>query len=322
MTPMKTISLPRPRGFSLRAASEFYAGFIPGSGMAAASTDGLTFAFHLDGTYEPVVASLAERGDAIEVRFSGTNDRQRLAAQISRVLGLEVDGEAWLALGRRDVVVGRLQAEFPGFFTAAKASPYDAAVWGILSPRISIRAAARIKLGIAEAHGQRLEMDGRVHHVFPSPERLVGLRELSSLPADKMERLRGIAGAALRGRLDADRRRAMDEAEALAELQTLRGVGPWTASHILFRGAAPVDALPLAEPRVLHGFASAAGLESPSSEDFARAAEGWRPFRMWVSILLARHLARTGGWNAPGLSRERRASGDRLRKRERTRVRA
>jgi hypothetical protein len=56
----------------------------------------------------------------------------------------------------------------------------------------------------------------------------------------------------------------MPETEALAELMMLRGVGPWAASHIYFRGAAPPDALPTVEPRVLHGIASAYGVAPPS----------------------------------------------------------
>jgi 3-methyladenine DNA glycosylase/8-oxoguanine DNA glycosylase len=89
-------------------------------------------------------------------------------------------------------------------------------------------------------------------------------------------------------------------------------VGPWAASHIYFRGAAPADALPTAEPRVLHGLGDAYGIASPSVETFVRIAEGWRPFRMWVCVLLSRHLARVGGWSAPGLAKERAAAGRRL----------
>ena len=51
---MKTLRFEKPRGFALQAAAEFYAGFIPGSGMAAASADGLTLAFRLDKTFEAV----------------------------------------------------------------------------------------------------------------------------------------------------------------------------------------------------------------------------------------------------------------------------
>jgi DNA-3-methyladenine glycosylase II len=302
---MKTVLIEKPRGFALRAAAEFYAGFTPGSGMAAAAMDGLTLAFRLERTFEAVAVALREERDVLVADYAGTDDGAAVSRQVGRMLGLDERADAWLALGLRDAVVGRLQSEFSGFFTAAKPSPYDAAAWGIISPRMSMAAAAKLKIAIAERHGDAVTLFGRVHHVFPSPKQLLAIDRFTGLPSRKLERLKAIAHAALVGRLDADRLRAMHVADALAELQLLPGVGPWTAGHILFRGAAMTDALPLTEPRILHGLAEAYGMESPSVEDLARVAEGWRPFRMWVCILLARHLARVGGWSQPGLSRER-----------------
>ena len=92
-------------------------------------------------------------------------------------------------------------------------------------------------------------------------------------------------------------------------------MGPWAASHIYYRGAAPADGLPIAEPRVLHAFGDVYGTTSPDPAAFAKVAEGWRPFRMWVCVLLARHLARTDGWRAPGLARERAIAGTKLARR-------
>jgi DNA-3-methyladenine glycosylase II len=311
-TPMTTATIPKPRAFSLRAASDFYAGFVPGSGMAAAALDGLTLAFRLDGTFDAVAVALREEGDTIVAEFAGTTDATSMTRQVARILGLDADGEAWSSMGRRDPVVGRLQAEFPGFFTAAKPSPYEAAVWGVIAPRMHIGAAAKLKMGIALEHGDAVELHGRTHHVFPSPTAVGRIERVAGLPDEKLARLKGIGRAALDGKLDAGRLRAMTESVALAELQALRGVGPWTASHIFYRGAAPHDALPTTEPRVLHGLAHAYGLESASQETLERLGERWRPFRMWVCVLLSRHLARAGGWNAPGLAKERAAAGRRL----------
>ena len=95
-------------------------------------------------------------------------------------------------------------------------------------------------------------------------------------------------------------------------MQTIRGIGPWAASHVYYRGAAPMDGLPAVEPRVLHGLAHAAGVDTPSAEQFAAIAESWRPFRMWVCVLLARHLGKTGGWRDPGLRRERQVASTEL----------
>ena len=56
---MSKISLPKPVGFRLSAARDYYANFTPGSGMAAADThERLTLAFRLDGTFAGPVTCL------------------------------------------------------------------------------------------------------------------------------------------------------------------------------------------------------------------------------------------------------------------------
>jgi DNA-3-methyladenine glycosylase II len=300
------ISLTKPEGFSLAAAASFYESFVPGSGMAAADVSGtLALAFRLDRSFDAVVVSLEERGRTIVLDVAGTEDEALVKSQLKRMLGLDVDGEAWRSVRERDPVVGRVQAEFPGFFTAAKSSPYDAATWAMIATRLPMGVAAKIKMQIARDYGDAVTIGRRVHHVFPTPSALLRVEKVPGLADEKIERLHEVARAALDGRLAPDRLLAMGPTAALADLQRLRGVGPWTASHIFYRGAAPVDELPTIEPRVLAGWGDAAGVATPTEEAFVRASEAWRPFRTWVAILFARHLARSGGWNRPGLARAR-----------------
>lgn len=310
---MKRFTCPRPTGFSLEAASEFYKGFTPCSGMAVADAAKLTLAFRLDCSFEAVAVGLKEVGETIAAEYVGTEDEATLRRQVARMLGLDADGAAWRQIGERDPVVGKLQAEFPGFFTAAKPSPYDAAVWGIISPRTQMKQAAKLKMWIAEHHGDAVKLHGKVHRVFPSPRQLLEIAAVPGLSDEKLTRLKGIAAATLEGKLDPDWLRAMEVGAALEELQKLSGVGPWTASHILYRGAALVDALPVGEPRVLHGLADAYDMKTATLKQYRELGEGWRPFRMWVCVLLARHLERVGGWSKPELGRERAAASRRMR---------
>lgn len=305
---MKTSTIKRPHGFRLAAATDFYAGFTPGSGMAAAAVDRLTLVFRLDASYEPVAAALHEDGEKIVVEAVGSSDVAAIEKQIARMLGLDVDAEAWLDLGKKDALSGKLQNEFPGFFTAAKASPYDAATWAVIAPRMNMKQASKIKIEIARELGNTVELHGKTHHVFPSPQALAQLETFPGLSDEKTARLRAVAEAAKNGLLDVDRLRAMRTDDALQDLQKIRGVGPWAASHIYFRGTALPDVLPTVEPRVLHGYADAAGVAVPTESEFEKIAEAWRPFRMWICILLSRHLARTDKWRAPDLRRQRVAS--------------
>jgi len=77
---MKTLAFERPRGFSLKAAAEFYAGFTPGSGMATATGQRLSLAFRLDGSFAAVVAELEEQGDRIIAEVCGSADTSSQAS--------------------------------------------------------------------------------------------------------------------------------------------------------------------------------------------------------------------------------------------------
>ncbi len=290
--------------FSLAAAGEFLRGFTPASGGAASAEARLSLGFLLDQSFAPVAVALEQKASRITGTTGGP--AAEVKRQVERMLSLDVDGRGWPALGRRDPVVGALQERYRGFRAVAFPSPYEAAVWGILAQRVSMAQASRMKAKLAREHGAVLTAGGAEVVVPPPPRALLELDAVAGLPAEKLVRLRGIAEAALAGALDASRLRAMPEEAALAELASLRGVGAWTAAHILYRGAGLADALPAGEPRVLRAVKQAYGLSRvPGAARFAEIAEAWRPYRMWVAILLVRSIAGTAAWSARGDSARR-----------------
>jgi len=290
--------------FSLAAAGEFLRGFKPAAGGAAAQAQSLSLGFLLDRTFAPVAVHLEQTGRRITGEASGP--AAQVAPQVERMLSLDVDARSWPALGRKDPVVGALQKRYAGFRAVCFPSPYEAALWGILAQRVSMAQASRMKEKLARAHGTVLTAGGAEVIVPPPPPALLELDTFAGIPDEKLVRMRGIAEAALEGRLDAARLRALPEEAALAELSGLRGVGAWTAAHILYRGAGLADALPGGEPRVLRAVKEAYDLPRvPSARRFAEIAETWRPYRMWVAILLVRSIAGTEAWSARGDSARR-----------------
>ena len=287
--------------FRLAASAEFFRGFRPTTGGAVGEGTRLALGFLADGSFEPLRVELEQRSGALRGTITGDAPAAAVRAQVARMLSLDVDVAGWAAVLRRDPVVDGLQARFPGFRPVCFPSPYEAAVWGIIAHRISMVQASALKARLAREHGTVFRVGEEDVVVVPAPARVLEVTAFAGLAAEKLTRLHGIAEAALAGRLDAERLRAMPEDQALAELSTLRGVGPWTAAHILYRGAALADALAGGEPRVLRAAKIAYGLRSdPSPAKLAQMAEGWRPYRMWVAILLARSIAGTEAWNARG----------------------
>jgi DNA-3-methyladenine glycosylase II len=180
------------------------------------------------------------------------------------VLSLDHDGTGYPQL--EDPVVRELGERAEWLRPVLFHSPYECAALSILSARTSRTTAEKLRAA--------LSTDG----AFATPEQLLALTELPSLPANKIPRLHGIAEAALEGRLD--RERLLAHPDPVTELQTLPGIGPFYANLIYLRAVGPTDAPPPAEPR----------LHTAVQERYGRpvedVADGWRPFRTWVSVLI------------------------------------
>ena len=109
------------------------------------------------------------------------------------------------------------------------------------------------------------------------------LRELDlELPGRKAEYLHAVADAALEGLLHGEALRAVSPETAIAQVQQVKGLGPFAAELVVVRGANAPDAVPLHERRlddeVLTRYGEGATVESVS--------EGWRPFRTWAAVHL------------------------------------
>lgn len=289
-----------PKGpFQLAESATFLCGFTPQAGSCATTRAGELFlGFASDVDFAPVVVRLVQEGDVIV--GSASRDAPGLVAQVERILSLDVDASTFESVCAKDPVVHAALAERPGFRPVVFPSPYEAAVWGVLAQRVPMKAAAKAKESLAAATGTEALGLGRQFLVSPHPAALLEVREVPGIPTEKLRRLHGIAAAALEGKLDASRLRSMPESHALRELESLRGVGPWTANHILHRGAGSVDALPLDEPRVLRAVSAIVGRDDTMSAEEVRArARRWSPFRMWVCVLLVSRLAATPRWHGP-----------------------
>jgi len=105
-----------PRGpFSLRLLAGF--GFGPDTERADATEPVMRLAFCLDdmsGHAGVVLRQDADGDGVVRGELHGEADAVGVERQVARILSLDHDGEAWLAVGERDGVIGRLQRRYPG----------------------------------------------------------------------------------------------------------------------------------------------------------------------------------------------------------------
>ncbi len=284
-----------PRGeFSLAASIRFLSGFTPLSGDDAVDDPQKTLrlAFAVEGDWRPVGVSV-EQDDSGEVTASvvGDADSDSVAAQVQRMLSLDVDASALEQAVCQDTVASALVAKLRGLRPVCFASPYEAAAWSVLSQRVRMKQAAAIRTRMCAGLGHELDVDGRTLHSFPDPKTLRATPSIDGLSALKVERLRGVAEAALDGRLDAGALRAAGPEQALGDVQGIPGIGPFGAELVVIRGAGEPDHFSRTERRLHAAMAEAYGVDARDVDALAAIAANWRPYRSWIGFLFRARLS-------------------------------
>jgi DNA-3-methyladenine glycosylase II len=196
----------------------------------------MKLAFVVDDLCSHAFVSLNQNADGEVVgEVDSDADPAVITSQVARILSLNGSGTEWMGVGKSDPVLGALQREFPGLRPVSFHSPYEAAAWSIISARRQRAQGTTVRNRIAAALG-RVYGEGREQlFAFPTPEKLLELREVQSLEDMKVKRLHAVARAALDGALDASMLLAMSTEDAMQHLQTLPGIGPMYATLILLR---------------------------------------------------------------------------------------
>jgi DNA-3-methyladenine glycosylase II len=280
----------KPLGpFSWDLAVTFALG-LPGLRHQVASTeDGLSLSFLSDRTFTPVAVRLELRdaevvGEIVESEV-GQSDHASVTRQVARILSLDHDATTYPEVGRRDPAVAELMETLPGLRPVNFSSPYDCAIWAVLSQRINTTQAASIKKRLIAAHGTTFDVGVVEVGCIPTPKKMLAVKSFPGLPAVKLERLHAVAKAALDGLLDADYLLSLGD-KAPDAVRVIPGIGPFWSQGIYMRTCGvtdvwPVEPLSNAALGVLHGLG-----DEPSAADIERLTELYRPWRTWVAVLL------------------------------------
>jgi DNA-3-methyladenine glycosylase II len=275
--------------FSWNLAVGFASG-LPGLAHQASDAEGrLALSFLADKTFAPVAVRLEMREAEVRGQIMRSESESPHAAavtrQVARILSLDHDATTYPAVGRRDPAIGALMKTLPGLRPVNFSSPYECATWAVLSQRINTTQAASIKKRLIAAHGTTFDVGGVEVGCIPTPKKMLAIKSFPSLAAVKLERLHGVAKAALDGLLDADHLLSLGDT-AQEAVRVIPGIGPFWSQAIYMRTCGVTDVWP-AEPLsnaalgVLHG----AG-DEPSAADIERITDVYRPWRTWVAVLV------------------------------------
>lgn len=203
--------------WSLATSKRFWEGFTPAALSGPGDPDHLHTVFRVDADWSRAEVEVTQHGSTAHLTLRGDGDLGAAADQVCRFLSLDVDARSWAEVAGRDPVIADAQQRLPGLRPCGFHSPYEAAVWAVLSQRIRIVQAARLRDALIGEDG-----------AFPAPRRLRTLDP--DLPGRKTEYLHAVADAALDGRLDGAALRALEPEEAVARVREVKGLGPFASA--------------------------------------------------------------------------------------------
>jgi DNA-3-methyladenine glycosylase II len=209
------------------------------------------------------------------------------AAQTARMLSLDVDAQGYEAVGARDPVVARVLATAPGCGRRSSTRPTRRRRGACCRCGWYTPAGGR---GAGSPSLRRTACRSRWRasrwRAFPTPEQLLAVTAFEGVPPVKIERLHGVARAALDGRLSAEEIRRADPDGGMARLREIPGIGPFSASLIVIRASGVCDVSAEQEPRLAAIVGGSTACRPGHRGRHAAHREAWRPFRTWVGVLL------------------------------------
>jgi DNA-3-methyladenine glycosylase II len=194
-------------------------------------------------------------------------------------------------LAERDPVLRRLIAEAgPPRVRQPAESHFEALVRAIVYQQLAGAAAAAI-------HGRLIAaLGGEV-----TAQRLLSLPDATlrsvGLSGNKAASLRDLATKVLDETvvLDPAGLRAESDAEVVARLSTVRGIGKWTAEMFLMFQLRRLDVWPTGDLGVRKGFGLAWGIPTPTARELEPLGDSYRPYRSVVAWYCWRAAELYGG---------------------------
>lgn len=114
------------------------------------------------------------------------------------------------------------------------------------------------------------------------------------LSTPKARYVSALAARVAQGELDFDGLARADDAEAMARLVSIKGVGPWTAAIYLLFCEGRADIWPPSDVALKHAYAAASG-EEPDQKKLDGRSAGWAPSRGIAAHILWTYYAHLRG---------------------------
>jgi len=242
-----------------------------------------------EGSVEKPCLSVEAKSDT---RMSSA-DKKQILKTVGSLFNLEVRLDRFYEDVKNDAVMFALSQKLRGLRSPSTASVFEALVDSIIEQQISLDVAQSLERRVVKAFGNALKADGRVYYAFPTPDSLATasverLRECG-LSLRKAEYIQNASALVEKGDLDLEALKDRPDSDGIiAELDRVRGIGPWTAELTMIRGMRKFDVIPADDLGVRRCLSHYYCRDSRiSAAEVRRIAERWGRWKGLASFYLS-----------------------------------
>ncbi|HDS4949800.1 DNA-3-methyladenine glycosylase 2 [Klebsiella aerogenes] len=253
------------------------------AGIETFHEDEYTRSFSIDGHRGLISVKADECGQGFRVTLSRglLPVADQCLARVTQLLDLACDPQ------EVSQTLGKLAQPRPGLRLPGALDAFEQAVRAVLGQLVSVAMAAKLTAKVAAVYGEALnEAPGYV--VFPEPQKLAQADPLAlkalGMPLRRAEALIHLGKAALSGELPLSA--PADIATGMKQLQSLPGIGRWTANYYALRGWQAKDIFLPDDYLIKQRF------PGMTPARIARYASRWQPWRSYALL----HIWYTEGW--------------------------
>ena len=276
--------------------SESIFGFLGDRAVPGVETwDGTTYRRSLRLNHGNAVIALSPGANApgsnavtCTLHLDNVADAQAAVQRCRRLLDLDADPDTVESQFADDPVLAPLVRKRPGLRSPGHPDGVELLTRAVLGQQVSVKGARTLASRLVAAVGDRLSapVDG-VTHAFPTAVAIAGCCPTDfAMPTARGRALIHACEQLATGQIVIDA--GSDRDEIARQLESLPGIGPWTASYVALRALGDPDVFLPTDIGVRNALRAIGAESTPKAA--AQLAESWRPWRsyalhhLWASL--------------------------------------
>ncbi len=248
----------------------------------------------------PVLVTIRQESDNLIVKLNSSRKisatrQTQLEQLIRRMLGVNLNLSPFYKLSVNDPVLGVIVQRFSGVKPPRFPSLFETIINAISCQQLSLDAGIALLNRLAENFGQPFTDGNLTLYSFPDPSALSGAgdKELRQLgfSRQKARAINSLTFKLLNREIDLSRLESDSSSLAVSRLQTISGIGRWSAEYVLLRGLGRLDVFPGDDIGGQNNLRKLLRLATrPSYDELNQLLINWRPYAglIYFHLLLNR----------------------------------